>query len=73
MCVRRLLLLLSLLLSKREQIILEQMREIYINCTNICILIQQYTNRRINKDRFKAAYYTLFTIKGNHIAWDFEG
>ena len=66
-------LLLSLLLSKREQIIIEQMREIYINCTNICILIQQHTNRRINKDTRKAAYYALLTIKGNHIAWDFEG
>ena len=35
--------------------------------------MRHYTNRYINKDRFKAAYYALFIIKGNHIAWDFEG
>ena len=36
-------------------------------------IIQHHTIRHINKDRSKATYYALFTIKGNHIAWDFEG
>ena len=40
---------------------------------NICILIPHHTNRHINKDRSKATYFDLFIIKGNHIAWDFEG
>ena len=48
-------------------------RNIYIDCTNICIHIRHHTNRHINKDRFIAAYYAMFIIKGNHITWNFEG
>ena len=40
---------------------------------NVCKFIRHRANRHINKDRSKATYYPLFIIKGNHIAWDFEG
>ena len=61
-----------LLLYNRDQIS-KQEKYIYIHYTNACSLYDIIPIDILIKADLKATYYTLFIIKGNHIAWDFEG